>query len=200
MKTRVRRLLGCAPFVVTQGEYERVVGNNPSHFQGDPNRPVETVSWHEAQEFCRKLAELPKEKAAGAVYRLPTEAEWEYACRAGTTAHYGFADDPSPLERHAWWSKNSKGRTHAVGQLQPNAWGLFDMLGNVCERCADWHAADYYGESPANDPLGPDSGTTRVLRGGSWAHRLFRCAFRAYGDPDHGDRYYGFRVARTLPP
>ena len=188
---------------VTQAEYERVMGGNPSRFKGEPSRPVETVNWNDAVEFFRRLSELPKEKAAGVVYRLPTQAEWEYACRAGTTTRYSFGDDAALLGQHAWWGRNSQGRTQPVGRLRPNAWGLFDVHGNVWEWCADWHAADYYARSPTDDPPGPDSGASRVLRGGSWNNShpgSFRGAFRNYSGPDRRFDNSGFRVARTLTP
>ena len=193
---------------VTQGEYERVMGSNPSRYKGDPNRPVEMVSWQDAVEFCRTLSELPKEKGAGAVYRLPTEAEWEYACRAGTETRYSFGDDAALLGQHAWWNRNSQGRTQPVGRLKPNAFGLLDMHGNAWEWCADWSGADYYAKSATDDPTGPDSGVGRVLRGGSWSGGNlvgFRCAYRNFAYDDHnavgGRRQdFGFRVARTLAP
>ena len=188
---------------LTQPEYERVMGDNPSPRGGDPSRPVERVTWDEAQEFCRKLGELPKEKAKGSLHRLPTEAEWEYACRAGATSRYCFGDDASLLDSHAWWKSNSTGGPQPVGRLRPNAWGLFDMHGNVWEWCADWHAVDYYGKSPTDDPTGPESGSSRVKRGGGSRNNHpgdFRCACRNCVGPDAraGDR--GFRVARTITP
>ena len=188
---------------VTQGQYQRVMGRNPSKFQGDPNHPVEQVSWNEALEFCRKLTELPEEKAAGAGYRLPTEAEWEYACRAGTTSRYSFGDLPAGLAQFAWSAGNAQGRTHPVGRLRPNPWGLLDVHGNVWEWCHDWHAAHYYAVSRTGDPRGPDLGASRVLRGGSWLTGKsgnFRCAYRDHRAP--GERYYdrGFRVTMTLGP
>ena len=125
---------------VTQAQYEQVMGVNPSHFKG-ANNPVETVSWEDAVEFCRRLSELPAEKAAGHVYRLPTEAEWEYACRAGTTTKYSFGDDESDLGDHAWFLENflenSGTNTHPVGRKGPNAWSLYGMHGNVLEWCQD---------------------------------------------------------------
>ena len=187
-------------YEVTQAEYERVMGNNPSKFSDDPSRPVEQVTWNEAVEFCRKLGELTKEKAGSAVYRLPTEAEWEYSCRAGTTTRYSFGDDAALLGHHASWKQP---RTQRVGRLQPNAFGLFDMHGNVWEWCADWYAADYYGKSPPDDPTGPHSGSGRVMRGGSWNYDfpgLFRCAFRSNADPNLRYLTRGFRVAMTLRP
>jgi formylglycine-generating enzyme required for sulfatase activity len=186
---------------VTQREYEWVTGRNPSRSKENPNQPVEQVSWHDAVAFCRQLSELPKEKTVGTVYRLPSEAEWEYACRAGTTTCYSFGDNAAILGGYAWESRNSGGREQPVGQLRPNAFGLFDMHGNVWEWCADWYAPDYYTKSPAEDPTGPDSGSSRVLRGGSFLSDdvdRFRCAFGLDRPPDdrYGDR--GFRVARTL--
>ena len=155
-----------------------------------------------AVEFCRRLSELPPEKAAGAVYRLPTEAEWEYACRAGTTTRYSFGDNVAMLDRYAWWSANSGGSTQAVAQLLPNAFGLFDMHGSLWEWCADWYDASYYSTSPTNDPLGPASGEFRILRGGFRADdpARLRAAYRYGHHPDRRNSAYGFRVAMTLAP
>jgi formylglycine-generating enzyme len=136
---------------VTQAAFERVSGLNPSGFIG-PKLPVENVSWHEAQEYCQAVD-----------LRLPTEAEWEYAARAGnTSARHG------PIDAVAWYKDNSGSRAHEVGQKQPNGYGLYDMLGNVWEWTADWYDERYYGSSPATDPRGPLSGESRTLRGGSW--------------------------------
>lgn len=190
-------------YEVTQPEYERVMGNNPSEHKGGAKYPVDNVSWPDAVEFCRKLSELPEEKAAGAVYRLPTEAEWEYASRAGTVTHYSFGDDAAGLARHATFGNNSENRTQPVGRGRPNAWGLFDMHGNVWEWCADWWTADYYANSPSDDPLGPSSGEARVLRGGSWrdaAAGIFRSGYRGSDRPDSHNFCLGFRVVRTLAP
>jgi formylglycine-generating enzyme required for sulfatase activity len=152
-------------YEVTQEQYERVMGKNPSKFKGKQN-PVEMVKWNDAVEFCRKLSELSEEKSAGIVYRLPTGAEWEYSCRAGTTTKYSFGDSSSELGDYAWYSKNSGKTTHPVGGKKPNPWGLYDMHGNVWEWCQD-----RYGDYPSGsvtDPTGAASGSVRVSRGGSW--------------------------------
>jgi len=174
---------------VTQGQWQAVMGDNPSHFINGDYYPVESVSWNDVQTFLNKLNALDP----GKNYRLPTEAEWEYACRAGTTGEqYG------ELNAIAWYNKNSGRQTHPVGKKQPNAWGLYDMLGNVMEWCADWYDASYYARSPATDPLGSSSGSYRVLRGGSWVNYVdyTRSADRDRNYP--GFRYddYGFRCAR----
>jgi formylglycine-generating enzyme required for sulfatase activity len=128
-------------YPVTQGQWEAVMGNDPSHFKGDPQRPVENVSWHDVQAFLQAL----NQKEAGNAYRLPTEAEWEYACRASTTTAYSFGDDASQLGEYAWYEENSQERTHSVGQKKPNAWGLYDMHGNVWEWVQDCYHDSYTG-------------------------------------------------------
>jgi formylglycine-generating enzyme required for sulfatase activity len=200
---RVSRPFYTGIYEVTQAEYELVMKKNPSKSSGNPLRPVEQVTWHDAVDFCRRLGELPRETTTGAAYRLLSEAEWEYCCRAGTTTHYSFGDDVAFFGYHGWWSGNSGGGPQPVGRLRPNSFGLFDMHGNVWEWCADWHANGYYTKSPAEDPKRPDSGSSRVLRGGSWGddrHESFRCAYRYWIPPveQYFDR--GFRVALTLAP
>ena len=181
-------------YEVTQGEYEKVMGSNPSRIKGAKN-PVETVSWDDAVSFCKKLSEMPEEKAAGREYRLPTEAEWEYACRAGSTTSYSFGDAASQLDDYAWYGK-SGGTTHAVGLKKPNALGLYDMHSNVSEWCQDW-----YGNYPSGaliDPLGHSGGTLRVYRGGCWGDVAVGCrsALRDRDNPSFRFSYYnGFRVA-----
>jgi len=180
---------------VTQEQYQKVMGKNPSQFKG-PQNPVEMVSWTDAVEFCRKLSAMPAEKTAGHVYRLPTEAEWEYACRAGTTTAYGFGDDASGLGDYGWFRNNSDSKTHPVGEKKPNAWGLHDMHGNVMEWCQDWYG-DYRSGS-ATDPTGATSGSFRVFRGGSWINFAVTCrsAHRIRFPP--GIQFnLGFRVLRS---
>jgi formylglycine-generating enzyme required for sulfatase activity len=180
---------------VTQAQYEAVMRVNPSHFKGAAN-PVDKVSWFDAMDFCKKLSERTRQ-----VFRLPTEAEWEYACRAGTTTRFSFGDSESDLGDYAWHKGNSGEKTHPVAQKKPNAWGLYDMHGNVWEWCADWYGS--YTAGPLTDPQGAASGSLRVLRGGSWRGGDtvgFRCAYRdGSGHPANRGNYYGFRCARTLP-
>jgi len=183
-------------YEVTQEQYEAVTGTTPSGFKGS-QKPVQMVSWDDAVKFCRKLSAMPAEKKAGYVYRLPTEAEWEYACRAGTTTTYRFGDSDSELGDYAWYYKNSGGTTHPVGGKKPNAWGLYDMYGNVYEWCQDW-----YGDYPSGsvtDPTGAASGSYRVLRGGSFDYRssTVRSATRTSLRPVNRFSYNGFRPART---
>ena len=159
-------------------------------------RPIINVTWHDAVAFCDWLSEL-----SGKKYRLPTEAEWEYACRAGTTTTYNFGDNSADMSRYAWHAGNSQRRTQQVGGLKPNAFGLYDMHGNVWEWCSDWYGESYYGDSPSDDPRGPASGQHRIIRGGSWAatadaHSL-RTAFRGgYATPGRSSNSLGFRCAR----
>ena len=176
---------------VTQGEWVAVMGTNPSHFSDCGSRcPVERVSWGDTQEFIRRLNS--RESGSGHVYRLPTEAEWEYAARAGTPgARYG------ELDVVAWYSANSGGRTHPVGQKQANAWGLHDMLGSVWEWTGDWNGEHPSG--PVADPKGPEVRSDRVVRGGDWfdSARFARSAHRGSGSPGHRNPFIGFRLVRT---
>jgi formylglycine-generating enzyme required for sulfatase activity len=204
-RVRITRPFYLGMCEVTQAEYERVIGGNPSQFKGDAARPVETVRWDEASAFCRKLGELPQEQAARAAYRLPTEAEWEYGCRSGTTTTWYGTVDEAALKEQAWFDANGGGTTHPVRQKTPNAWGLYDMHGNVWEWCADWHDKDYYAGSPSDDPKGPSSGSLRVYRGGSWGDGPGYCrsAYRSWASSLESRHYaLGFRVVRTIdfPP
>jgi len=175
-------------YEVTQEQWERVMGSNPSNFKGAKN-PVEQVSWDDCQNFITKL----KEKVPGNQFSLPTEAQWEYACRAGT------ATDPGNWDEVAWYSNNSGSKTHPAGEKKPNAWGLYDMHGNVWEWCLDWYG-NYAGEE--SDPRGAASGSTRVDRGGSgYGCGAVDCrsARRSNGTQNYRGSHIGFRVARTLP-
>ncbi len=178
---------------VTQGQWKRVMGGNPSFFRecGD-SCPVESVSWHDVQEFIRRLNGMEGTDA----YRLPTEAQWEYAARAGTAARYCTGDGEDDLSRAGWWGGNSEQRTHPAGEMAPNAWGLFDMHGNVWEWMQDWYERDP--PAAATDPEGPATGSYRVIRGGSWSSSagLCRSAFRVSGDPSGRTNSLGFRLVK----
>jgi formylglycine-generating enzyme required for sulfatase activity len=205
---------------VTQGQYQAITGANPSHFKGSADLPVETIGWLDAINYCNALSrkegltlfyrvqgdtvEVPDWNGTG--YRLPTEAEWEYACRAGSTTRCSFGDDPAGLDAFAWYSGNSRTRnvpqSHPVGRKRPNAWGLHDMHGNVEEWCWDGYEADYYSNKPpAADPLGPSQAASRVNRGGCWRLGPQRCrsAFRGGQAPGNRSSLLGFRIARVQP-
>jgi len=193
----VRRVTISRPFYVgryevTQEQYAKVMGENPSRFP-DPSGPVENVSWEEAKAFCEKLSQLEN-----AVYRLPSEAEWEYACRAGTQTefYWGDAFDTS----YFWCGYNSGRRPHPVGKAKPNRWGLYDMSGNVWEWCEDWYAEDAYTSSSEVDPRGPERGSWRVVRGGSWwgTPEDCRSANRLGYAPQRRLETIGFRVCRVI--
>jgi sulfatase modifying factor 1 len=191
-------------YEVTQAQWRKIMGNNPSNFQGD-TRPVERVSWNDVQTFLqtlnKKSGKNPPLPLPGGEFRLPTEAEWEYAARAGTQTAYSFGNDANQLGDYAWYGANSGNRTHPVGQLKPNGFGLYDMHGNVSEWCQDWY--DSYLKESVSNPQGPDSGSSRVIRGGSWSRGAGSCrsAVRSYDAPD--DRFdslgrgVGFRLLRT---
>ena len=209
--TLITRGFWMGKYEVTQQEYLDVIGSNPSNLTGDLNRPVEQVSWFDAQAYCAKLTiqertagRLP---AVGYAYRLPTEAEWEYVCRAGTTTAFSYGNDNPPaydsLTDYGWYSSNGGGTTHPVGEKLPNPWGLYDMHGNVWEWCQDWYESSY----PAGmlvDPMGATSGSNRVYRGGGWnsTPNLARCALRGnLFNPNSSVDFFGFRVvlARGQP-
>ncbi|MBM4035674.1 MAG: DUF1080 domain-containing protein, partial [Planctomycetes bacterium] len=174
---------------VTQAQWQAVMADNPSHFKDKPQNPVEKVSWDDCQGFLRKLS-----AKLGRPFRLPTEAEWEYAGRAGAATELYFGDSLAALGPHAWCAANSGASTQAVGQTKPNAWGLHDMAGNTWEWCVDWFAP--YEKAPQVDPQGPATGSARVLRGGSWDHPAATCrsAYRYSNGPANRFRNIGCRV------
>ena len=185
-------------YEVTQGEYARVMGKNPSHFPGDTNRPVEMVTYFDALAYCSAVTKREAQEGRlppGYLYRLPSEAEWEYACRAGATNLYSFGDSATNADQYAWTLENSEATTHPVGLKLPNAWGLYDMHGNVWEWCSDWFAN--YPEMELKDPFGPTQGKFKVFRGGSWNHaiELARSRNRFMMAPTNGVHVVGFRVA-----
>jgi formylglycine-generating enzyme required for sulfatase activity len=177
-------------YKVTQTQWTAVMGSNPSEFKGQ-SHPVGRISWNDAQTFIDRLNQKEGHKR----YRLPTEAEWEYAARAGTTSTYSFGDDASQLGQYAWYDGNSGKTTHPVGQRKPNAWGLYDMHGNVWEWVQDWYG--HYSGSPSTDPRGPSSGSYRMLRGGAWNFPAAYCrsAARAPNSPGNRNDNVGFRLA-----
>lgn len=173
---------------VTQEQWASVMGNNPSTFRG-PQNPVDTVSWDDCQAFIQKL-----NGQAGISSRLPTESEWEYGCRAGTTSAYGFGEKRTNVDAYSWFGENGGGTTHPVGKKQANAWGLHDMHGNLWEWCQDWYGV--YPSGAVTDPTGPDTGTARVMRGGSYGGlaRRSRSAYRSFETPGRAARFIGFRL------
>jgi formylglycine-generating enzyme required for sulfatase activity len=182
-------------YEVTQAQWEALTGGNPSRFKGRDN-PVEQVSWDEVQIFISILNEKERPRR----YRLPTEAEWEYAARAGSNARYSFGDNAGQLGQYAWYEGNSGKTTHPVGRKRPNAWGLYDMQGNVCEWVGDWYDQNSYSGSPSADPQGPPSGSARVLRGGGWDFPAGFCrpACRNINLPGAHSDHLGFRLALPL--
>jgi formylglycine-generating enzyme required for sulfatase activity len=184
---------------LTQHQYQQLMGCNPAFYKGDQN-PVESVTWTEATEFARRLSELPPEKKAGNVFRLPTEAEWEYACRAGSTTLFSQGDDEEQLQEVAWFHDNSARTTHPVGEKKPNAWGLHDMHGNVSEWCQDFYGD--YSRDAVTDPRGPESGEKRSLRGGGWfqVSMWARSSHRDAFIPSARYVGLGFRLVATARP
>lgn len=199
--------------LVTQEQYQRVMGDNPARWKGARN-PIEQVRWSDAVRYCNRRSELEGLKPcydlktwkcdfAANGYRLPTEAEWEFACRAGTTTAYFFGDSPAKLGTYAWYDKNAGGRPRPVGQKQPNPWGLHDMAGNVWQWCNDFYKVDYYATAPRENPKGPDTGENKVVRGGAWRFGAESCrsGYRynespGYADVCFGYDIYGFRCVR----
>jgi hypothetical protein len=192
-------------YEVTQSEFTEVLGRNPSHFTGDLTRPVEKVTFLDASNYCAAVT-VREQKAGrlppGFLYRLPYEAEWEYACRAGGTNLFGFGDDASVAADFAWTAENSDAATHPVGQKRANAWGLHDMHGNVWEWCHDWF--EPYPPGPLRDPTGPAISKFKVFKGGGWNQDIeyARSANRFMMAPSNGIHFVGFRMvlARQSTP
>ncbi len=185
-------------YPVTQEQYQAIMGNNPSRFKDNPKNPVENVSWDDAQEFCKKL-----NQQTGKKFRLPSEAEWEYSCRAGTQTRYYFGDDEKQLGEYAWDWDNSGSKTHPVGEKKPSNWGLYDMSGNVWEWCEDgWH--ENYQNAPQDGSSwneNPSQSVLRLLRGGSWIGNPKGCRSANRFGPFAGkwhDAFLGFRLAFSL--
>jgi formylglycine-generating enzyme required for sulfatase activity len=198
-------------YEVTQGEYERVMGDNPSRWT-DPDAPVEQVRWSDAVRYCNARSELEGLTVAYDTgtwtcdftangYRLPTEAEWEYAARGGTTSTFFFGPDDGKMDLYAWTKSNAGRRTHPVGKKLPNAWGLYDMYGNVWEWCHDLYAPDGYETSGIDNPTGPAEGDTRIVRGGSWDTAPAKCSstFRYSENPGYADVCFGYDVYGFRP-
>ncbi|MBI3415903.1 MAG: formylglycine-generating enzyme family protein [Verrucomicrobia bacterium] len=192
--------------LVTQEQFQKIIGANPSRWKGDKN-PVEQLRWSDAVKFCNKRSELEGLQPCYDLktlkcdfdsngYRLPTEAEWEYACRAGTTTAYFFGDSPAKVGDYAWFDKNSGAHPRPVGQKQPNPWGLYDMAGNVWEWCNDFYKVDYYQEASRENPRGPNEGQNKVLRGGAWRFSADNCrsGYRYNESPGYSDVCFGYDI------
>ena len=181
---------------VTQAQFTAVMHRNPSYYKGAA-LPVDHVTWFDAMEFCKRMNFMD-----GRAYRLPTEAEWEYACRAGTDDKFYSGDNDADLIKAAWVGGVSDSHTQPVAKLMPNKFGLFDMLGNVYEWCSDFYDVNYYARSPKKDPPGPSKGVERVIRGGAYSEPVqnVRCAYRTGKDPMKTQANLGFRIACDVPP
>ncbi len=185
-------------YEVTSEQFKEVIGWSPSQFRGN-QLPVSDVSWKDAMQFCKKLSLLPDEKKEGRAYRLPTEAEWEYACRATSTTSFCCGETPEELGNHAWVDEGPRSSPHPVGTKKPNRWGLYDMHGNVSEWCQDLHGE--YADYAVTDPRGFGSGWGRVYRGGGFCRSAEYCrsASRAGSKESDSDWDLGFRIALSLP-
>ncbi|HVS53851.1 MAG TPA: formylglycine-generating enzyme family protein [Opitutaceae bacterium] len=183
-------------FEVTQAQWTALMGDNPSEFKG-PSRPVDTVSWNDCQRFLAKLS-----AKTGRKFTLPTEAQWEFACRAGSTTTWSFGERDTNAADYGWLGENSSGTTHPVGEKKPNAWGLHDMHGNVWEWCADFYTKHAYASKDAIDPRGPPPSEGHILRGGAWGEHPnnARSATRNCMGPDDRHNGTGFRCVMLVNP
>jgi formylglycine-generating enzyme required for sulfatase activity len=201
-RVRITRPFYLGKYPVTQEQWDAVMGGQATtgddhHFKGLKN-PVDTVSWQNCQEFLEQLNRRPGNP--GEKFQLPTEAQWEYACRAGSSTKYCYGDEESRLGEYAWYDDNSEHKTHPVGEKKPNAWGLYDVHGNIWQWCEDRFGGGYYAKSPVDDPPGPAAGSDRALRGGAWGSyaRSCRSSSRLALTPMYRDENLGFRVARAV--
>ena len=202
-KVKITKDFYIGRYEVTQAQWKKIMGSEPGKFKKGGNYPVEQVSWNDCRKFIKKLNKTVSKLRVSSMqagvggFRLPTEAEWEYACRAGAGTKFYWGGDPTyeAADNYAWYYKNSARTTHPVGQKRPNAFGLYDMIGNVEEWCNDkfW----FYSPDDAADPAGPDSGTDRIIRGGCWSGLIGRSAERYGNAPDLRYNYRGFRLALT---
>ncbi len=196
-RVRITKPFYMGKYKVMQDQWDAMMGSNSSAYRG-PKYPVNAVSWDDCQAFIKKLNN--KFHGQGGTFRLPTEAQWEYACRAGSTTQWCCGDDVSKLGEYAWYEGNAQAAIHPLGLKKPNAWGLYDIHGDLWEWCADTYDRRYYSVSPVDDPAGPSTAGYRVLRGGSWylGPEYARSARRSWLGPDVGSFLHGFRLAMSL--
>ncbi len=194
-KVKIKKDFYLGKYPVTQAQWAKVMGENPSEYKGD-ERPVEMISWDDAQLFINKINEIEKTDK----YRLPTEAEWEFAAKGGCDDSYYFGSNAKELNDYGWYRKNSNSETNPVGKLKPNDYGFYDILGNVYEWCLDWYDKEYYKKSPSKSPTGPKNGFGRVSRGGDWSsdEGRCRCGNRTLSSPDRRGNKLGFRLCRSV--
>lgn len=199
-KVRISQPFYLGKYEVTQGQWEAVMGEHRRDPQENKTLPIDRVSWNEVQEFISKL----NAREGHTKYRLPTEAQWEYAARAGTTTDYHFGNDMKKLEEYGWYKQNAAGQRRPVGRLKPNTWGLYDMHGNVWEWVQDWQRGGFVTPFPAGvdiDPQGPATGLNRLVKGGAWNAYAEHCklAYSSFVRPHEYGPGLGFRLLRTAP-
>ncbi|MFO1041723.1 MAG: SUMF1/EgtB/PvdO family nonheme iron enzyme [Planctomycetaceae bacterium] len=197
-RVRLTKPFYLGKYEVTQAQWQAVMGSNPSQFKDGPTNPVDQVTWDEIQPFLAKLNAGSEQETV--VFGLPTEAQWEFACRAGTTGLYSFGDNVADLLQHGHYNANSYGKTHRVGELKPNPFGLYDIHGNLWEWCVDWKIDGYFAKAPLEDPPGPSEGSERVSRGGSWFFepQYLQSGMRGMSAPSRREPNSGFRLAASI--